>query len=447
MTRAGGVEVKRYHPHGERPRTSTEGVNDVTREKDPRGRAVLYFGNDWGADNRTSSHHIARWMAKRHQVYYVECPGLRPPKTTGRDFKKIFSKLWRFLRGARQAEDGIKVRTLLQLPFHRFALVRGLNRLLVLATLRWMMWREGVRRPIAWFMVPHLAAVVGRLNEELSVYYCIDDYATLPDVNKEVVRAMDEELARKADLVFVSAESLLERKLAVNRHTHFSPHGVDVELFGRAQDERTQVPADTAHLPGPVVGFFGLIEEWVDLELIDYLAERRPQWTFLLIGRVAVPDAKLPRRPNVHFVGKRPYESLPAYGKQFDAAVIPFKLTEVILHANPLKLREYLAMGKPVVTVSTPEIDKYADVVEVAHSKEEYLAKLDAVLSRPPSAAETRRRLDRVAAESWDARIREVFEVVERHLGREQTGPGRGDQADRPPAGVAVTNMGGGSRC
>jgi glycosyltransferase involved in cell wall biosynthesis len=385
-------------------------------EKDLEKQTILYFGNDWFAENRTSSHHIARWLAKRHQVYYVECPGLRAPKSSGRDLKKIFTKLWRCLRGAKRVEQGIKVRTLLQLPFHRFAFVRWLNRILISATLRWMMWREGIRSPITWFMVPHLAGVVGALNERLSVYYCIDDYATLPDVNQEAVRAMDEKLTREADVVFVSAESLLKRKLAVNSRTHFSPHGVDVDLFGRAQDERVKAPADTAHLPGPVVGFFGLIEEWVDLELIDYLAERRPQWTFLFIGRVAVSDSVLPRRPNVHFIGRRPYESLPDYGKQFDAAVIPFRLTEVILHSNPLKLREYLAMGKPVVSVSTPEIDRYADVVEIAHSREEFLAKLDAVLTHPPSPADIRNRMRRVAGESWDARLREVFGEVERRL-------------------------------
>jgi glycosyltransferase involved in cell wall biosynthesis len=384
--------------------------NAVERE------TIIYFGNDWSADNRTSSHHIARWLAKRHEVYYVECPGLRAPKTSGRDLRKLFAKVWRGLAGTRQTPEGIKVRTLLQIPFHRYALVRRLNRFLITATLRWMMLRYGVRNPITWFMVPHLAGVAGRLGEKLSVYYCIDDYATLPDVNQEAVRAMDDELTRKADLVFVSAESLRDRKLPLNESTYSSPHGVDVDLFGQAQNPGTQIPADTARLSGPVVGFFGLIEEWVDLGLIDYLAERRPDWTFLLIGRVAVGEDKLPCRPNVHLIGKRPYESLPAYGKQFDAAVIPFHLTEVILHANPLKLREYLAMGKPVVSVSTPEIDKYADVVEIAHSREEFLTKLDAVLAQPPAPAETRRRLDRVAAESWDGRLGAVFEVVREHL-------------------------------
>ena len=116
---------------------------------------ILYFGNDWFAENRTSSHHIARWLARRHRVYYIECPGLRAPQKSGRDIKKIWAKLQRFFAGSRTVEEGLKVRTLLQLPFHRFGWVRRLNQLLLLASLRWLIWREGIRRPISWFMVPH----------------------------------------------------------------------------------------------------------------------------------------------------------------------------------------------------------------------------------------------------------------------------------------------------
>jgi glycosyltransferase involved in cell wall biosynthesis len=129
-----------------------------------------------------------------------------------------------------------------------------------------------------------------------------------------------------------------------------------------------------------------------------------------------VPPDQVPSRANIHWIGKRPYESLPAYGKQFDVAIMPFRRTTVILHANPLKLREYLAMGKPVVSVSTPEIDKYSDVVGVAQSREEFLARLDAALSRPSRPQEVQGRLDRVAGESWDARLREVLDTVQRHL-------------------------------
>jgi glycosyltransferase involved in cell wall biosynthesis len=388
----------------------------VAVRNQPGKEVILYFGNDWRADNRTSSHHIARWLAERHRVYYLECPGLRAPKASNRDSKKICAKLWRFLHGSKSVTDNLNVRTLLQIPLHRFRLVRWLNRLLTCATLRWLMWREGVENPIVWFMVPHLGALVSRLGEKLAVYYCIDDYATLPDVNYKAIRAMDEQLTASADVIFTSAESLRARKLRLNSQTFFSPHGVDVALFGQAQDNGLPVPSDTSHFVGPIVGFFGLVEEWIDLELIDFLARHRPEWTFLFIGRVAIPPSKLPSHPNLYFLGQRPYETLPAYGKQFDVAIIPFRRTEVILHANPLKLREYLAMGKPIVSVSTPEIDKYSDVVEVALTPEEFLAKLDVVLGRPASPEDTRMRMERVASESWDARLRDVFAVIERHL-------------------------------
>jgi glycosyltransferase involved in cell wall biosynthesis len=377
--------------------------------------AILYFGNDWFADNRTSSHHIARWLAKRFHVYYIECPGMRRPRNSGRDFKRILTKVWRFLQGAKQVEETIKVRTLLQIPFHRFALIRWLNRILITSTLRWLIWREGLRNPIAWFMIPHLSNVVGRLGERLSVYYCIDDYATLPDVNQTAIRRMDEELTRKCDLVFVSAESLRQQKLPLNPRTYYSPHGVDVEFFSRAQGRDMPIPQELASLPGPIMGFIGLIEEWVDLDLMAYLAENRPQWTFVMIGRVAIPIERLPKKSNLHFIGQIPYETLPTYGKAFDVAIIPFHLTPVIMSANPLKLREYLAMGKPVVSVSTPEIDKYTDVVEIARSRADFLAKLDFVLSQGHSTEDTRRRMDRVASESWEVRLNEVLQIVDRH--------------------------------
>jgi glycosyltransferase involved in cell wall biosynthesis len=378
--------------------------------------AILYFGNDWFAENRTSSHQLARCLARDHRVYYIECPGLRAPKNSGRDFQKIAAKLCRFFQGTKAVSDRLRVRTLLQLPLHRFAAVRRLNGLLLRATLSWLMWREGIRRPISWFMLPHLCSLVGRLGECVSVYYCIDDYAALPDVDEAAVGAMDDETTRRADLVFVASDTLLEQKRRLNPHTHVSPHGVDFDHFAQAQDEGLALPADTAHLPRPVVGFFGLIERWIDLDLVNYLAEQRPAWSFVMLGRLAVPEEVLPRRANLHFLGKRPYEQLPAYGKQFDAAIIPYRLTRQALHANPIKLREYLAMGKPVVSVSTPEIDKFADVVEIGRTHEEFLAKLDAVLARAPQAGEVQRRMARVAGGSWDARLRDVLGRIEERL-------------------------------
>jgi glycosyltransferase involved in cell wall biosynthesis len=377
---------------------------------------ILYFGNDWMAENRTSSHHVARWLAKRYRVIYVESPGLRAPKGTGRDIKKLVSKVGLALRGPRPTPEGLEVQTLLQIPFHGSPLVRRLNGQLLRATLQVLMRIANARRPVTWFVVPHLAAVAGQLGERLSVYYCIDDYASLPDVDPEAVRLMDEALTRKADLVFVASDTLLERKRAQNPDTHVSPHGVDYDHFVKAQDPALPIPADIADIKGPIIGFFGLIERWIELGLVAWLAERRPDWTFLMIGRVAVPDSEVPKLPNVRFIGRRPYETLPAYGKAFTVAMIPYHLTPQVIHSNPIKLREYLAMGKPIVSVSTPEIDKFAELVAIARTREEYLAKLDEAVARGLTPEQVRRQTEFASTMTWDANLRKVIAVVEQRL-------------------------------
>ena len=384
---------------------------------------ILYFGNDWMAENRTSSHHVARWLAKRYDVIYVESPGLRAPKGTGRDVRKLLSKVGLALRGPRATPEGLHVQTLLQIPLHGSQLVRLANRHLIRATLRLLMRLRGVRRPLTWFVVPHLASVVGELDERFSVYYCIDDYAALPDVDVEAVRQMDETLTRKADLVFVASGMLLEGKRALNPNTHVSPHGVDYDHFVKAQDPALPIPADIAHLKGPIIGFFGLIERWIELSLVRYLAEQRPHWNFLMIGRIAVPEAEVPRLPNIHFIGRRPYDTLPAYGKAFTAAIIPYHLTQQVINSNPIKLREYLAMGKPIVSVSAPEIDKFAEVVAIARTREEYLAALDRAVASGLSDEQRARQTALAQSMTWDANLTRVMSLVEEQLAARDRNP------------------------
>jgi glycosyltransferase involved in cell wall biosynthesis len=387
------------------------------------GFPIVFFGNDWAAENRTSSHHIARWLSRGHPLLYVECPGLRPPTAGGRDLRKIARVLLAALRGPVPTGEGPLRWTLAQLPFHRLGWARRINRGLGGMLLRFHLRRLGFEQPVLWFMVPHAGHLVGRLGEALSVYYCIDDYAALPGVDRAAVEAIDRELAARADLVFVASDTLLEGKRAVNPRTAVSPHGVDVAHFGRARDPGLPVPADLRALSRPVVGFFGLIEEWIDLDLVAYLADARPTWQFVLIGRVAVAADRVPRRANIHYLGRRAYDTLPAYGKGFDAAIIPYRLTRQVLHSNPIKLREYLAMGLPVVSVRAPEIEKFADVVRIADSREAFLGALDEQLARPEPAGAAEARLRRAAGMSWGSRLTEVEAAVSASLVRASSRP------------------------
>jgi glycosyltransferase involved in cell wall biosynthesis len=379
------------------------------------GYSVVYFGNDWSAENRTSSHHIARRLAERMPVLYVEVPGLRAPKASGRDLRKLWRKLRQSFDAPRVIGQTMWRITMPQIPFRRLAVVRKLNLMLGRWLVRRAMRKLGFQRLISWFVVPHAGALAGTLAEDLIVYYCIDDYAALPDVDQHEVARMDEALTRRADQVFVASATLLATKRALNSSTVHSPHGVDVALFQKASDPGLPVAEALRDLRHPVIGFFGLIEAWIDLELIVFLARKRTGWTFLLVGRVAVNPGELAHMDNVVLAGAQPYEDLPRWAKAFDVAMIPYRLTEQVLHANPLKLREYLATGKPVVSVSTPEIERFRDVVHIAANREEFLECLEHALEQEPVGSREN-RMKAVAKMSWDSRVEEVLDVVGRRL-------------------------------
>ena len=230
---------------------------------------ILYFGNDWMAENRTSSHHVARWLAKRYRVIYVESPGLRAPKGTGRDLKKLCPRCALALRGPRSTPEGLSVQTLLQMPLHRFTIVRARQPSSDAATLKLLMRSTGSRSRSPGSWCPTWRRWRALWASELSVYYCIDDYASLPDVDPVAVRAMDDELTRKADLVFVASGTLLERQArAEPQHARQPARRRLRSLRQGAGPGAGAVPPTSPSLPRPSIGFFGLIERWIELDLV-----------------------------------------------------------------------------------------------------------------------------------------------------------------------------------
>jgi glycosyltransferase involved in cell wall biosynthesis len=375
------------------------------------GYGIVYFGNDWYAENRTSSHHVAVRLAASAPVLYVDSPGLRAPQANGRDFRRVFRKLAAAFRAPTLVAPNLWHCTVPQLPFRRIPGIETVNRVFG----RWAV-RRGMRvlrttRRISWFVVPHPGFLARQLGEALCVYYCIDDYAAHPGVDTAVIAERDRQLTYTADIVFVAPPALLAAKQALNANTRFSPHGVDVSLFRRAMDPATEVPASAAALPRPVVGYFGSIHQWIDVDLIEWLARERPQWSFLLVGHAAMDISGLRALGNVLLVGAQPYADLPAWAKAFDVAIIPYRHNRQVENANPLKLREYLATGKPVVSVSNPEIDKFSRWVRIAEGREAFLAAIEDALNHD-SADAVAERIAAVADQTWDHRVTEVLKEV-----------------------------------
>lgn len=380
-----------------------------------QGLGIVYFGNDWHAENRTSSHHIAARLALTLPVLYVDSPGMRAPNASGRDFKRALRKVSAAFRAPRPVQQGLWHCTVPQLPFRRVPGVDAFNRAFGQWAVRRALRSIGMTRCISWFVVPHPGFMAKRLGEELCVFYCIDDYAAHPGVDIALIAQRDEDLSRIADVLFVAPPALIEAKHALNPATFFSPHGVDVGLFGQAQDTATQIPAPALGLAGPVIGYIGSVHEWIDLELIAWLATQRPAWSFLLVGHAAADVSALRALPNVHLVGAQPYSTLPAWAKSFDVAIIPYRLNRQVANANPLKLREYLATGKPIVSVRNREIEKFSDLIRIADDRPGFLAALDDTLASDTPALAAR-RMAAVAGQTWDARVATILDTVAKVL-------------------------------
>jgi glycosyltransferase involved in cell wall biosynthesis len=195
-----------------------------------------------------------------------------------------------------------------------------------------------------------------------------------------------------------------------NPNTFLVTHGVDIAHFRKACDAELAIPAEMAALDRPVIGFFGLIADWVDLELIRYLAISRPKWNFVLIGKITTDIKIFERVNNIHLLGQKTYQQLPMYAKGFDVAILPFAINELTLAANPLKLREYVAAGLPVVSSAIPEAEKLSNVLRIGRDKADFLNQIQKILDSGITGPQLSisKQMDN---ESWDDKVEQLSRI------------------------------------
>jgi glycosyltransferase involved in cell wall biosynthesis len=369
-----------------------------------RGRDIVCFSHDWSGDPLSKTH-LMRLAARDNRVLWVNSIGYRAPTASRADVGRAFRKLAAAAKPLREVEPNLFVLSPLAVPAYGVAAVRRLNTALLRLQVRSAMRRLGFRRPINWTFNPAAGLVAGSLGEDLLLYHCVDEYTAFSGVPSEALIQIEQRLLRRADAVIVSAERLYRSKAPFNPRIALVRHGVDFEHFCRALDPRTRVPDEIARLPRPVIGYFGLLgKDWVDVGLLEHLARRFAHGSLVLVGKATMDLSSLSRLPNVHLLGRKPYADLPAYCKGFDVAVIPFPVTEVTLNANPLKAREYLAAGLPVVSTPIPEVEVLG-LCRVGAGPEAFAGEVEAALREPgPSRA----RSEGVRDQSWAARLDEV---------------------------------------
>jgi glycosyltransferase involved in cell wall biosynthesis len=369
-----------------------------------RGRDILCFSHDWNGDPLSKTH-LMRLLARENRVLWINSIGYRAPSASRADLSRALKKITAAASPVREVEPNLFVLNPLAIPAYGKSALRELNRRLLRFQVRRAMARLGFRRPINWVFNPAAGLIAGGLGEQSLIYHCVDEYTAFSGVPSGALAEMEAGLLRRADAVFVSADRLYESKAAANAHTFLVRHGVDYNHFRRALDPETRVPPEIAALPRPVIGYFGLIaEDWVDIDLLVHVANRFRHGSLVMLGRATMDVSRLAALPNVHLLGRKPYATLPAYGKGFDVALIPFPISEVTLNANPLKAREYLASGLPVVSTAIPEVEVLG-LCRIGHDAAEFAREIDAALARPgPEPA----RSATMSGESWAARLEEI---------------------------------------
>jgi glycosyltransferase involved in cell wall biosynthesis len=346
----------------------------------------IVFSDDWG-EHPSSCQHMFRHIAKEHSVIWVNTIGMRLPNFTWADLKKAFQKVSRMVDGGAprvrtSANEGqVHVCQPFMLPFNSAPWVRSINRFSVRRTVRRQLTDLNLGRPIVVSSVPNACDYVHDFAASAIVYYSVDDFSQWPGLQNELIRHMEEKMLEAADLVFATSQKLYQRASAKNRPTFLLTHGVDVALFSREADIEHSCLGGIVQ---PRVGYFGLLDQRTDLDLIRSVATKLPDISFILTGPVALDVSQLRELGNVHLTGPIPYSELPALVKGLDVLFIAYHVNDFTDSISPLKLNEYLLTGKPIISTPLRGVDLRHERITVARTAGEWIEALRAAIRQPP---------------------------------------------------------------
>lgn len=364
------------------------------------GRDFVVFSDDWGR-HPFSCQHIMQHFLPQNRILWVNTIGMRLPRLTTYDVKRAVEKIVSWTVSASGSEqtlpDGLRVIAPVMIPFSTVPLVRAFNRWSVIRSVQAAMRGWGMHEPVLLATQPLASEFVGRFGESAVVYYCVDDFANWPDMNiPELVRAMEEKLLDQADLVVAVSDHLVRTRPARKGETRLLTHGVDVDHFRRARTVTAGMAFDGPKT-SPVIGFFGLLDNRMDWDLVSSLVERRPEWTFVFIGNAHVPLMELTLFGNFRHVPAVPYEELPGHAAAFDVAILPYVVDGSTAGINPLKLKEYLALDIPVVTTPLPGVMEFREILYMAAGTEEF----DTAIAGALQSGRKEHQSDWIEGEAW----------------------------------------------
>ena len=381
----------------------------------------LIFSDDWGRHPSSCQHLTRRLMLEGdHRVYWVNTIGTRPPGLNLLTLRRGFGKIRSWFGDHRKANSSTgevsrneptpKILHPVMYPWFRHGFDRRLNRLLMSRTINRVLEEAGETDVTAITTLPIVADLPGELPAvKRWVYYCVDDWSRWPGMDARPLAEMEAELIRKMDRIVTAGENLHDRLQSLGRDSLLLTHGIDLDFWrGTQSGNARQNPEFTRNLPRPVFTFWGLIDERLEPEMVERLAQDSPQSTILLAGPVAAPEVakRLEAIPNARLLGMVPYEKLPQLAAESDVLIMPYRKNEATEQIQPLKMTEYLASGRPAVVRALRASEPWRDALDEADSPETFsrLARFRALSGLPAAQADSRKRLE---SETWAEKARQ----------------------------------------
>lgn len=373
---------------------------------------------DWDFAWQGHQEIMTRLARSGNRVLFIENTGVRRPKISdiGRIRKRIAN--WkRGVHGIRKIEDRLYVYSPLVLPFPYLKIARFINKKLMFSVLfRWLK-AVGFSEPIVWAFLPTGLTIdlIEKLEPKAVVYYCIDFFeASSRDASK--IKQTERLLLKRSDVVFATSDELLRHCSTYAKKTYLFPFGVSIENFQRALAPGHRVPEDIKSMKRPIAGYIGGIHKWIDFDLIRSVATRNKDISFVFCGPIQTDVNSFNDLQNISFLGYKETADLPLYVKEFDVAMIPYKITQYTNNVYPTKLNEYLSLGKRVVSTALPEVKRFnklnGDLVRVASSANEFCESVSMAASEPGDSSEAHRAMDVAKRNSWAVRLEEMSEIV-----------------------------------
>ncbi|MCA8968480.1 MAG: glycosyltransferase [Planctomycetes bacterium] len=395
-----------------------ESAIDVTKLDDGRP-FVCFCGQDWYYHNRAhSDFQLMTRLARTRKVLLINSIGMRMP-TPGKSaafWSRVRRKVASMTKGlARPVEDlpDYWVLSPVLFPMYGSAIGRLTNARLVELQVRRAIKRAGIRDPHVFVTVPTALQIANKLDKASLIYNRSDKHSAFGEADTGLIEGLEDTLLETADLsLYVSRELMREETEKRRGKSLFLDHGVDLEVFQRVPEELQ--PEELRRIPHPRIGFFGGLDDYtVDFDLLEKLARELPNVSLVLVGRAMCSMERFARYDNVHWVDFKSYEEIPAWGSGFDVALMPWQRNEWIRHCNPIKLKEYLALGLDIVSTDFPEIEHYADCVRIGRDDDEFLQHVKLSLENGPLHTKEAQR-QRVDTSTWDSRTTELIEAVSR---------------------------------